>query len=246
MLRHLQRLWQNKRLLAWLLYVALVVALIAVRLAPDEGTKAIALDATAIAFLTVLVAILLEVHKAVAERPKSGYFKNLSDAWPDIDKEIHATAAKGNVRVRWLGVTLKDALSRMSDLLNDPTRLGTAQKIVFEVAHVKDAQLKSLGPRGDNLSNSLAGSIGQFDEIWGQRDSWQRRQYDHMPGWHGVLINDDILFLSHIGWNGEQLLVAEEPYERYDATDPRGERMINHFKNWFESAEVVRPTRAAT
>ena len=55
-----------------------------------------------------------------------------------------------------------------------------------------------------------------------------------MPNYHGLLINNSILFMSHVRWDHDTLNVAEVPYERFDLTTEKGQYYIKLFSSWLK------------
>jgi hypothetical protein len=68
--------------------------------------------------------------------------------------------------------------------------------------------------------------------------------YAHMPNWHGVLIDDDTLFLSTCVWKNGSLNGAENSYEIIRSGE-RNEavRRIEHFRSWFDKVSAPENTK---
>ena len=62
------------------------------------------------------------------------------------------------------------------------------------------------------------------------------RNYRNLPHWHGVLVNDEHLFLGRTDWkcpNGNpELAVGQNKYRYYNTAEERGEDRVKLFLNW--------------
>ncbi|MFN8355006.1 MAG: hypothetical protein U0Y10_11200 [Spirosomataceae bacterium] len=71
-------------------------------------------------------------------------------------------------------------------------------------------------------------------------DFWE---YDNIPQWHGVLIDDDIFFMGRCYWeenNGKYYLkVGEKEYRQFSINDDfQGKDRVNLFNHWFNAYKV--------
>lgn len=68
--------------------------------------------------------------------------------------------------------------------------------------------------------------------------------YAYMPNWHGVLINDEVLFLSTCFWRNGCLTGAENRYELLFASDPHlGAPRTSQFRSWFDRIMAAPTTK---
>ena len=63
---------------------------------------------------------------------------------------------------------------------------------------------------------------------------------DNIPHWHGLLINEDVLYLGRCSWdmtrNHKEMLVGRREYRRFEKDDRfQGNHRIELFENWFKA-----------
>ena len=63
---------------------------------------------------------------------------------------------------------------------------------------------------------------------------------DNMPHWHGLLINDEILYLGRSKWdmskNHKEMHVGRKEYRKFTLTDRfQGYQRIEIFQHWFDA-----------
>ena len=63
---------------------------------------------------------------------------------------------------------------------------------------------------------------------------------DNIPHWHGLLINEDVLYLGRCSWDmskdHKEMLVGRREYRRFENNDRfQGNHRIELFQNWFEA-----------
>ena len=61
------------------------------------------------------------------------------------------------------------------------------------------------------------------------------KKYKHIPMLHGILINEEHLFLSHTTWDErDQITGALNYYTYYNSDSDVGRLNVDMFKNWIE------------
>ena len=106
--------------------------------------------------------------------------------------------------------------------------------------------LRSMMPLGDttaDMTEAQRREILSFvdehkDQLTSVGSSINLINYNHMPNYHGILIDDKILFLSNCRWQKNSLIVPHEPFTRYDMTTDQGRYMIKLYKSWVSKCEV--------
>lgn len=92
----------------------------------------------------------------------------------------------------------------------------------------------------------------EFNE---KRLEMKLQQYDNIPHWHGVLIDDDELFLGRCSWeiqsNRYYLQIGQREYRHFRLKDRfRGADRIELARNWFDAynfrAERLKPKKLLT
>jgi hypothetical protein len=61
-------------------------------------------------------------------------------------------------------------------------------------------------------------------------------QYQHMPNWHGILVDYQHLFMGHCLWQDDGRLTAgQNPYDYYErGRSSLHDRKINQYVRWFD------------
>jgi hypothetical protein len=68
-------------------------------------------------------------------------------------------------------------------------------------------------------------------------------QYDTIPQWHGLMVDDDIIFIGECKWEKKDdqlhLLVGQKEYRKFSLDDNfQGVKKIQMFRQWFEAFKV--------
>lgn len=71
---------------------------------------------------------------------------------------------------------------------------------------------------------------------FGNRLLMVAKTYKNLPHWHGVLVNDEHLFLGRTNWlfpDGKpELTVGQNKYRYFNTSSPKGSERVELFKNW--------------
>ena len=143
----------------------------------------------------------------------------LGTSWSHIREALESAIFNekiSNLRLTLLQVKPEYLLKIIPDPDSDPNR-------DFQRAQVAADQIASFLRRFDNKLKERNNEI-------------TFKQYPYMPTLHGVLINDSVLFLSHIKWRNEYLSVRNEQYERWENNNAEGRKKIDLFKSWANAA----------
>jgi hypothetical protein len=195
-------------------------------------------------YVTTVTSILLEIHGRTS--PITTVYSSHQDAAGVFLSEIRtASERQGRCELAWIGVTMQSAWLTLENAL------GRA----IEDTHCSDLHIRLLQSDPDYLATILGGDsntpqltreqwqhIARFsqrnaDALRASRSTIEIAQYGYMPNYHGLLINDEILYLATVRWNGRdssELSVPHEPFERFDRSTERGRYMISLYKSWFD------------
>ncbi|HLG59222.1 MAG TPA: hypothetical protein VI485_28025 [Vicinamibacterales bacterium] len=227
-----------KRPAAIALFAALVLSSFALKVRPEL------VIAAAIALAAALLSLVLDIHKKVSDTPAIVEI-GLPRTWPHIEPELRAALAKRGAEVCWLGVTLNDAWPHLVTILEPAVQQQSASAFTVRMVQVEPSYLRAVA--------GCCSELPQYAEAnWARIELFERDykrgldsigarivkgRYQYMPNFHGVLINNRTLFLSAVSWDGPRMRIAEEPYERFDASTASGEHKIRLFQAWFARAE---------
>jgi hypothetical protein len=120
------------------------------------------------------------------------------------------------------------------------------QKIIIEIVVVKPSVLHDWGQK--QLENNVRGTLigeGTFKKMYQTafnegKVSLNIYQYDNIPHWHGILIDNDVLFMGRCKWkiiDGKyHLMVGQIDYRQFREKDKfEGKTRIELVDNWFET-----------
>ncbi|MES3017461.1 MAG: hypothetical protein V4721_06770 [Bacteroidota bacterium] len=177
-------------------------------------------------------------------------YDNFTAALPIIKKTLEDRLIKNNdVSIRILGVSAQFSWKNLIELtLPDLFHIGRRkQKISVEVVIVDHEVLHDWGQSilskesahtKENLPIFKKKYKTEFAENKIDIKIWE---YDNIPHWHGVLIDDDTLFMGRCKWQIKDdkyyyLQVGQKEY-RYFAKNDRfkGQTRIELFEQWFDA-----------
>ncbi len=204
------------------------------------------LVAAVIAHLGVLTVLIIDIYKSV--RPSEPWFASHQEALPEVRRELLQAVSHKQCTITWLGVSLQSAWLALEEVLRriedgsaknvtivllqlHPSYLGDVPGDTAGLAAITETQFRYMTMRCRSIDARLRSSQSKIVLY----------QYSYMPNLHGVLINDEILFNSHVRWCGhnyEELSVPREPYERIDMRTERGRYVVDSYKCWVEKGKI--------
>ena len=128
---------QYKRPLAWITFIALVVAQIIGNLNHNL------FKGTLLAFAFTILLILLDVHKMLSLK-KNKFTASLADTWPEIRNELIKALQKKNVEISWLGVTLGDAWPQLKLIISPIIKEKKFANLTLRLSQVHPEYLKKI------------------------------------------------------------------------------------------------------
>lgn len=235
-LSFLEWLSGQKRVFAWLTYLLLLTSGFWVKVHPELFLGSV------LAFLLALLLVLLEIQKKLTQVETRK--PNLAETWPDIKQELGKALSRREAELSWLGGTLGDAWPQLRLILRPLAQSRRLPRITLNLAQVSPGFLKQITESGSHIparAEAFWQEIQNFrqefaDYLAETGSTINLSRYDFMPNFHGLLINNSVLFLSHMRWEGKNLLIAEEPYERFDHRTDRGSYHIDLFRSWLDKA----------
>ena len=238
-LYHLNFLFKQKKLFAWLSFVLLVISGLLIKQFPNLFMPVFLM------FLSSILLVLLEIHTRLIDNEKKIFFLNLSDAWPEINKEVEKALEKNGSEICWQGVTLGDAWPHLSAVFRKKINEQSLQEATITFTQADPKFWNQYIVKYDSLKFKAVAAGKEIEDFKNvHKDQFKRigfnihtYRYDYLPSFHGILINNTVLFLSHAIWDGNTLLVADEPYECFDKGTKRGDYYIRLFNSWLDATK---------
>lgn len=161
--------------------------------------------AAAVAALGLILHVLLEIDRKVSDARKKTWYPSFQELLLRATDEIEARLQRNQrVSMRWIGVTQEAGWPFAQNLLLKMLegRYGNGA-LDIELALLDSDGQTCRGPNGPDHDQvrSTKEKIGRFLAQNGARvrdhgASLAAYLYDYRPTWHGLLIDDDLLFYS--------------------------------------------------
>ena len=200
--------------------------------------------AASVLLLTIVMHILFEMHSTVTSQ-NVAWYPSFNDAVPDMTREIRERLHSGTgVKVYWIGVTMEAGWPVIQNLLLDCINSSRGRL---------DVSLAVVDPEAAGIDavkwriNATLGSIRHFVDEHGSQISDRNcrlaiRTYTHRPMWHGLLVGEDLLFLSPCY---PKNFVFSSPQGSVEVVRARKSALaadrVNYFKAWSEEIDRAKP-----
>lgn len=225
-------------------YILLVLTLVST-VYPQSEIQIAAL----IALAALVLEVIFDIQKHIASVPTGRVYSDFYQTTESMRNEISRRIEEGRpVSIRALGISMGHAWTFLTSSVT--SRIQKDGKQI-------DLQIAMINPAWEELSKINADWVARartnYEEIErhaslmlphlkSSGSSISLSVYSHMPNWHGVLIDDDILFLSACKWSNDTLFGGENRYEIVLASDTiGGYAKIDHFRSWFDYV-IKQPT----
>ncbi len=227
----------NQQYVAWFFFLCMFAGLLLYDFAPRLSYVAV------LSYLGAVTALMVTIYKNTQQQPR--IYKHLLEANLSIFDEIDHALKRPDCEICWIGVTLTNAWQTLESYLSEPIKQETISRLKIRLLQCSPDYLRSIlldddltATRARHLYDTIiAFSVNEGDHLRATNSTVDIAQYAYMPNYHGVLINRKVLFLSTVRWeapNFDALSVANEPYERFDSDDARGDYMIRLYLCWLE------------
>jgi hypothetical protein len=241
-------LQDNKRIGAWLAFVLIAVS------TALKGVVPALLPVAGLLYVSVLTSLVVDIHRRTTVA-RTIYPSHQEAAGVFFEEITKALRSRGKCELSWIGVTMQSAWLTLENALGRAIADGQIADLHIRLLQSDGEFLGTILGQSDNqpqLAREQAEQIARFgarhEGVLGATGSTiALAQYAYMPNFHGLLVNDDVLYLSTVRWTGsgsEELSVPHEPFERFDRTTSRGRYMIELYTAWldkgFEVATSVR------
>lgn len=228
-----------RRPMAWVL----VVVAAASPLAPIPEIQIAALGALGL----IILELLFELHKQVTQEKDVVVFSEFYEVSLALRGAI-ADRLHGNQRVciRALGMSMGHAWPFLANTLVPILERDGRQVVDLQIAML-DAQWDRLEDLNPAWADRVGGNYRQILRFANEhrtlleRKGWRVsvHRYSHMPNWHGILIDQDLLFLGTCYWKSGLLTGGENQYELFRASESElATHRIEQFLSWFEFAQA--------
>jgi hypothetical protein len=192
------------------------------------------------ALCAILVEVLFEIQRYTIEHSRPRSFDNFYDVSLHIEEQIQQRMKRTRkVQIRAIGMSMGHAWPFLSEILRKLLD-SNAGAINLHLAIIDSQwnELAQVNPHWGQTADGNVARISTFAEANISRlltsgSTITISRYAHMPNWHGVLLDDDVLFESTCIWQGDTLAGAENEYERHVVSDPIGAARIGRFTSWF-------------
>lgn len=238
--------------------LALVIAVSLSPAIPDKNYKL----AVTTALVITLVFLIFDVYKELLGRlalieghlkePEPPTYDNYTESLPYMEKVITSyLSASANVQIRMLTVSaqfswknlIEDRIDKFLELGGRDTTINI-ELIVTQpnvLDHWEQEKLKMDAYRtltGIELFNQKYADVMKNGKL-----SLDVFLYDNIPHWHGILINNNTLFMGRARWiikgNKYDLTVGTNEYRMFQKGDRfRGTERVLLFENWFEAYKL--------
>jgi len=238
-------------------YIALIVviAISTSPLIPNLYWRIVILSILASTLLLLLFDLFKEVNKRLdkidsnldVDEPPT--FESFTNILPEI-KSILFERLKENrdINIKIIAVSAQFSWRNLvEDTIPNVINIGNkSPKITIKLLIIEPALLHQWGQKKLKMDaeRTLKGipiiSEKLKTEIDEGRLEFEVLLYDNIPHWHGVMIDDEILFLGRCKWNmykkKKDLSVGQKEYRLFTKDDRfQGYQRVELFKNWFEA-----------
>lgn len=237
--REVRRLYLRRRRLV---AVVLVLLLIVSEVVDWAGVRATA----ALALLALILETLFEIDAKVRPSDSALWFQTFDMAIPEISEEVRRRCTRRAVRLRWLGVTQEAGWPVIQSLMLEviDNHLGDRAGLRVEMAILDPTGSVCAGPYATS-KNQIAATVERVAQFQVARaDSMKAHnctlsivEYDFQPTWHGLLVDDDLLYFSTTLPQNRHLAAPQAGVEVVSTRQGNAAAArIEQFASWFPTS----------
>ncbi|WP_281989495.1 DUF4062 domain-containing protein [Aquimarina aggregata] len=172
-------------------------------------------------------------------------FQNFEDGWPTIKKRLQAnldeSRNKGEkLKIRALGLCLHKSFPQLKNFILNGNVSDVKIEIRLSILDPKCESWQLLNERWNKLIEVYQHDLDEFIDKLKVKSNVnilvKHYKYNHMPNWHGWLINHRELFLGSCIWDSNGSLIAGQniyKYYQYGKSELHNNK-IRLFKTWFD------------
>jgi hypothetical protein len=199
-------------------------------------------------YTMIILFILLQAEKPVRSEQELAirWYPNIQSVYSDmtclIDRSI---SLKKDTSIEVLGLTLYHMWEYIRNFLNDEKVKNMAIK--FTTISGTQRQTECLKTNWAQLSQAFCKSISEYQEAHSQDLSRRNirisvHQYDHIPMFHGILINSEHLFFSLTSWSDQgHIEGATNFYCFFNTGTTIGKSYVSVFRSWLDHVQKAHP-----
>ena len=229
LLRRIPKIYEKVR--SWIIYSAMIFLIVILYFGDTLGPWREKLIVTAaLGILAILFEILLDISKNLKIKPKIEVFPSLYEALPRM-REMVSRDKQTSMKI--IAAT---GASTVATILPSIISSSPAGKINISMGILApDTPYKEWIPH--RWPGEIETTIGQLEELVSERISVDLFLFEMLPVTHGLILNDEHLFLGFFGWitssGKSQLSGAQLPHNYYHKSHPEYEYCCNLFESWF-------------
>jgi hypothetical protein len=199
----------------------------------------------AIVLATLVLQVLFDIHDVIRERT-TRWYQTFQEALPIIAQEVrHRLRSHRRSRIQWIGITLETAWPTAQDLLVEVLSGTRDRQLQVELAILDPDSIsnRSVRKRGRATISSIEDFLDEHhSELDTRKCVVALYKYSHRPTWHGVLVDDDLLYYSPSFPSQFRLAHPQGGVEIVRASDgPESADRIRHFTAWFIEIKTSGP-----
>lgn len=195
----------------------------------------------------LVIAVLFDLEKTVIHRLSTSRFEDFHDVAADMRAVALRRAGKDNFRLDAIGMSMGHAWTLISGVLDTLLRDTNARNIQINISMLDPTwpELHQLNPgwaaRAPANHTAIVDYIARHQNDFNQRHwTFALHTYRHMPNWHGICLDDQVLFLSTCSWQSAELTGGENEYERLErGSGDKNDRLFAIFRSW--STHIAAP-----
>jgi hypothetical protein len=164
-------------------------------------------------------------------------YPNVQSIFQDMSKIINeSVSSPRETKIEVMGLTLYHMWEYIKNYINKSSI--ERMNIWFSMVDSSSPIIMNLDNNWDEVSDGFYNSIQKHikihnDDLEDRKINIKIIRYNHLPIIHGVLINEEHLFLSYTSWTRmDQMQGATNFYSYYNLKTQVGKYHIGIFKNW--------------
>jgi len=232
LLKRISKIYE--RVKKWIIYVDIIFLAVLFSLGQFFGHWYVELIVAGVfAILLILFEVLLSISSSLQTRPETSVFPSLSDSLPKIREIVIHDKEKTSVKI--IAATGGTTLAA---ILPEIKHASHAKRLEVTIGILDpDNPYKELMPQ--HWPSEINTTITQLrTEPSDNQTSIDYFLFTILPVTHGLLINDEHLFLGFFSWvtkDGKyQLSGAELPHYYYRRSKPEHKYYFDLFDSWFQ------------
>jgi len=232
LLKRILKIYEKAR--SWIIYGAIIALAIGFYFGDAFGPRREEiLVALALGILAILFAILLEISRNLKIKPAIEVFPSLYDALPRIREIIGRDKKETSVKI--IAATGGTTLDTILPAIRESSPAGKI-KISMGILAPDTPSKEYIPPHWIGEIETTIQRVEDFRSK--KRVSLDLFLFDMLPVPHGLILNDEHLFLGFFSWTTtesgkSQLSGAQLPHYYYHKSHPEYEYYRELFESWF-------------